>query len=237
VAARRQKKGTTGLPRRKLLGTAGLAFGSAAFESGGLAVAQKARPAARAPFEFRSILASFNIAPELAFDRERWAASLKRYAVEGYNTVVWRGPCELSTGHHRLLRFQQFSEARELSPQANEQCIERMKWLFRTAKQHGLRNILYTTNIYYTGAFAKAHGLDRQLPVSPSVTPSHNRKSGSNDYMNGGVRNEITSRYTEWLFAEFPRSYEDLDGFYSRRLARRYRETERYFSAKLSLPD
>src|SRR5690606_5748093 len=43
----------------------------------------------------------------------------------------------------------------------------------------------------------------------------HNRGFGPDMARNGGVRNELTTRYVAAVFEEFVRLYEDLDGFYS----------------------
>ena len=138
------------------------------------------------------------------WDKDLWDKNLSQWSQEGYNAVVWLGSNEFVSswpeahgwpgfkGGHRLIRLEEFPEARSITSEENEEIIEQMKWLLRRAKKLGMKNLLYTTSIHYPEAFAKAHGL---FPT--------------------GVRNELTRAYTEALFAEFPRVYEDLDGFYS----------------------
>ena len=116
---------------------------------------------------------------------------------------------------HLLLRLEEFPEARQISPQENERIISQMKWLLREAKDLKMKNLLYTHSVWFTMAFAKAHGLDKPMPISPTVCKFHDEPYGGRLWPNCCVRNELTRAYTEALFAEAPRVYEDLDGFYA----------------------
>jgi hypothetical protein len=149
------------------------------------------------------------------WDRDVWSQKLAEWSSQGYNAVFWLGPNEFFEGHHLLLRLPEFPEARELSAADNDRIINQMRWLFRQAKVHGMKNFLYTLTVWTTKAFAKAHGLDKPLPVSPSVCSFHNEPYGGELMPNCCVRNELTRAFTEAIFAEAPQLYEDLDGFYS----------------------
>lgn len=152
------------------------------------------------------------------WDRAGWETCLARWSTEGYNAVVWLGPNEFGAacvGDHILMRHDEFPEARELSPEQNDTIIMQMQWLFRRARELGMRNFLYTHCIWVTPAFARTHGLDQPMPVSETVSPNHNQKYGPFLSPNCGVRNELTRQYTEAVFAEAPRLYPELDGFYA----------------------
>jgi hypothetical protein len=143
------------------------------------------------------------------WDRDRWNKYLSLWSGEGYNTVFWYGPNELMTGDQMLVRFQEFPEAREIPADQSEKIIAQVKWLFRRAKELGMKNILYGDFVHYTQAFESAHGLDKPMPKSPDVMWVYR------DLMklHCGVRNEITTKYTEALIYEICTTYEDLDGF------------------------
>lgn len=142
------------------------------------------------------------------WDKDNWEKYLTLWSREGYNTVFWMGPNELMSGDQLLVRFEEFPEARQLTPEESERTIAHVKWLFRRAKELGMKNFLYACFIYWTKAFGIAHGLNKPMPASPTVTPEY---SGNT---NAGVRNELTRRYTEALIAEICKTYENLDGFY-----------------------
>ena len=61
-----------------------------------------------------------------------------------------------------------------------------------------------------TSAFARAHGMDEDMPESESVDWRHNMKETMGAQY--GVRNEWTRAYTEAAIAELFQIYEDLDG-------------------------
>ena len=149
------------------------------------------------------------------FDRDHWNRKLTQWSREGFNVAVWIGPSEVLTGDHFLIRFKEFPEARELTAEENEKTIAQMKWLFQRARALGMKNFLYATVIHYTEAFEKAHGLEKPMPVSPTVHYFHNHGYGLlNPRTNLGVRNDLTRAYVEAAFAEVCQTYEDLEGFY-----------------------
>jgi hypothetical protein len=143
------------------------------------------------------------------WDKERWDHYLRLWSGEGYNAVFWYGPNELMTGDQVLVRFQEFPEARELAPADSARIIAQVKWLFRHAKELGMKNFLYGDFIHYTRTFEKAHGLDKPMLKSPDVYWVYRDQL----HYHCGVRNEITRRYTEALIHEICTTYEDLDGF------------------------
>lgn len=53
-----------------------------------------------------------------------------------------------------------------------------MQWLFRRAKELGMRNFLYTHFVWVTPAFAKYHGIDQPMEVSETVSRFHNEPYG-----------------------------------------------------------
>jgi hypothetical protein len=168
---------------------------------------------------FRAMLAGYPNPNDKEFwNKELWNNKLAGWRREGYNAVIWYGPNELTSGEHLLIRHIQFPEARELPPKENERTITQMSWLFRRARELGFQNLLMTHLVFFTKAFAKSHGLDKPLPVSPAVAAFHN--TGYPDFWRGGltvnvgVRNELTRAYTEAVYAELPQIYPELDGFY-----------------------
>lgn len=179
---------------------------------GGLSGATRVLP-------FRAMLAGYpNPENQTFWNKDYWNDTLVLWSGEGYNAVIWYGPNELTNGQHVLIRHAEFPEARELTPEEIERRIAQMGWLFHRAKALGLKNFLLTQPLFFTQAFGKAHGLDQPMPVSPTVCSWHN--TGYPDFWRGGttvncgVRTELTRAYTEAVYAELPRIYPDLDGFY-----------------------
>ena len=74
--------------------------------------------------------------------------------------MVWWGPGEFFNGQQMFVRHDTFPEARELSPAESDRLIEHWSWIVRRAHAHGLQNILKTQHIFFTSAFAEAHGLE-----------------------------------------------------------------------------
>jgi len=75
-----------------------------------------------------------------------------------------------------------------LTEAQSDKLIKHVAWLFERARALGLKNLLFSYFIVTTPAFAKAHGQDRELPVSDSVDFRHNLKSMGHHF---GVRNEL----------------------------------------------
>src|ERR1017187_1223618 len=130
---------------------------------------ERADAASQRPISFRAIIASYShplhkpsSGQDDFWNRDQWAERLGLWSAEGYNAVVWLGPSEFGAtadgADHLILRLKEFPEARQLSMEENERVINQMKWLFRKAKDMGMKNFLYTSSVWYTQAFAKAHG-------------------------------------------------------------------------------
>jgi hypothetical protein len=145
------------------------------------------------------------------WDKGRWEKYLQLWSQEGYNAVWWYGRNELMTGDQLYVSFREFPEAREISAEESDKCIQQVKWLFRRAKELGMKNIIYGDFLHYTRAFEKAHGLDRPMPKSPSVYSVYRDELS----IPCGVRNELTIRFTQSVIHEICTTYEDLDGFYA----------------------
>src|SRR6185369_4541665 len=122
------------------------------------------------------------------WDRERWNKYLSLWSKEGYNAIFWYGPNELMTGDQVLASFKEFPEARELPVEQSDKIIAQVKWLFRRAKELGMKNYLYGDFIRYTRTFEKAHGLDKPMAKGPDVYWVYRDQL---DY-HCGVRNEVT---------------------------------------------
>lgn len=177
------------------------------------------RSGATRELPFRAMLAGYpSPEDEIFWNKDYWNGKLILWSGEGYNAVVWYGPNELTNGQHLLIRHAEFPEARELTTEESERRIGQMQWIFHRARELGLRNFLLTQLAFFTGAFGKAHGLDKPMPVSPTVCAWHN--TGYPDFWRGGttincgLRSELTRAYTEAVYAELPQIYPDLDGFY-----------------------
>ena len=112
----------------------------------------------RAELPFRGKMVELEI-PLDAAGKTRMEELLARLSEEGYSAVVWLGPNELwPPANHRLIRHQEFPEARELSDDEIERNIAEMQWLLGQAKLRGMQNFLYTLSVVYTSAFGEAHG-------------------------------------------------------------------------------
>ena len=181
----------------------------------------RAEPRHDAParvLEFRAMVAGYPAVRDPGFwDRASWERRMSAWSEEGFETLVSYGPNELTSGENVLARHGEFPEAAELVPPDRERIAEHFRWLFRTARELGLRSLLLTQHVFYTGALGRAHGLDA-LPASPSVGRWH--ADGYPDFWRGGVTrncgvwNETTRACVESLYAELPGLYPDLAGFY-----------------------
>ena len=153
---------------------------------------------------FRSMLVGYPSPDDPVFWNDAfWKEKLTQWSEEGYNTLIWYGPNELTNGQHVLAKHTAFPEARELTLVESDRRIGRMNHLFQTTRTLGLKNFLLTQHLFYTAAFAKAHGLAEPQTVSPQVSTWHN--DGYPDFWRGGVtvncgiRNALTLAYTEAL--------------------------------------
>jgi hypothetical protein len=145
------------------------------------------------------------------WDRDTWEKELKGWADDGYNAILyWPEPWVETSWPAFLIRNKEFPEARELTPEQADKVVEHMRWVFRRAHELGLKNYMFAYHVVTTLPFAKAHGLDRDLPVSATVDFRHNMKGQMGPMF--GVRNETTRAFTEAAIAELFRTYADLDG-------------------------
>lgn len=125
------------------------------------------------------------------WDKSHWDKVLSRWSGEGYNMIGWIHAWAGNPAWQSfVLKFKEFPEAQTLAPDTSKKMIEHLTWLFRRAKELGMKNFLYTCLIHYSEGFAKAHGLAKTA----------------------GIRNELTRAYTEAAVAEVFPLYPDLDG-------------------------
>jgi hypothetical protein len=149
---------------------------------------------------------------EQFWDRAHWDRVLRGWAAEGYTYVLyWVEPWNKHAWQTLLIRHTEHPEARELTAAQSDKLIKHMAWIFGRAHELGLKNLLFTYFIVTTPAFARAHGMDRELPVSATVDFRHNLKDMGYHF---GVRNEATRKFTEAAVAELFKTYKDLDGLY-----------------------
>jgi hypothetical protein len=147
------------------------------------------------------------------WDKAHWERVLKGWADDGYNALLyWPEPWTETAWPSFLLRHENIPEARELTPAQAGRVVEHVQWIFARAHAHGLKNFLFDYQTVTTRAFARAHGLDRDLPVSASVDFRHNLKDQMGPAY--GVRSERTRAFTEAAIAELFQTYPDLDGLY-----------------------
>lgn len=149
-------------------------------------------------------------AAEQFWDMEYWDRVLKTVVDEGYNAIMYLPePWQGHMWQTFLIRHEEFSEARDYSPEQYDRLIEHVGRIFRRAHDLGIRNFLWSYFSVTTPAFSKAHGLDREMPLSDSVDYRHNLKEMGGHF---GVRNELTRAFTEAAVAEVCRIYPHLDG-------------------------
>src|SRR4051794_13857302 len=149
---------------------------------------------------------------EQFWQKAHWDRVLRSWAAEGYNYVLyWVEPWNKHAWQTFLIRHTEHTEARELTAAQSDKLIKHVAWIFGRARELGLKNLLFTYFIVTTPAFAKAHGMDRELPVSPAVDFRHNLKDMGYHF---GVRNEATRKFTEAALAELFKTYKNLDGLY-----------------------
>jgi hypothetical protein len=146
------------------------------------------------------------------WDRGHWDRVLRGWAAEGYNHVLyWVEPWNKHAWQTFLVPHDAHPEAREMTAEQSDRVRKHVAWVFARAHELGLKNLLFSYFIVTTPAFARAHGMDRDLPVSPAVDFRHNLKDMGHHF---GVRNGATRRFTEAAVAELFRTYKDLDGLY-----------------------
>jgi hypothetical protein len=147
------------------------------------------------------------------WDKAHWERVLKGWADDGYNALLyWPEPWTETAWPAFLLRHEKFPEARELTPEQASRVVAQVRWIFARAHEHGLKNFLFDYQAVSTRAFARAHGLDGELPVSTTVDHRHNMKGQMGPAF--GVRNKLTRAFTEEAIAELFRTYADLDGLH-----------------------
>jgi hypothetical protein len=146
------------------------------------------------------------------WDKEHWDRVLRGWADEGYNHLIyWVEPWNKHAWQTFLVPHNADPEARELTTEQCEKITRHVGWIFGRAHELGLKNLLFCYFIVTTPAFARAHGMDKDLAVSASVDLRHNLKEMGHHY---GVRNEATREFTESAIAELFATYKDLDGLY-----------------------
>lgn len=147
----------------------------------------------------------------LFWDRDTWDRNLSEWALYGYNGIFYYvEPWQETQWSDLLIRNEEFPEARCLTSKQSERVIEHIKWIFKRAHELGMKNYLFTYQIVTTPAFAKAHGMDKDMPESDTVDWRHNMKGTMGAQY--GVRNELTRAYTEAAIIELFQTYDDLDG-------------------------
>jgi hypothetical protein len=184
---------------------------------------------ARDPLEFRALMELFwhpyfpePNAPKTFFDKAAWKKIHSNAAACGYNTIVYfMCPWPEFCWHNFILRYDFAPEARDYSLEQHEAIIEQTSWIFRQAHAYGLKNFLYDQTIYTTKAWARAHDLEKDLPVSDTVDSRHNfeRKGLAGlapieRMYHTGVRSELTRKFTEDAIAELFEIYPEMDGLY-----------------------
>jgi hypothetical protein len=146
------------------------------------------------------------------WDKDRWNRVLRGWADEDFNYLLyWVEPWTKHAWQTFLVAHKDHPEARELATQQTARITEHVAWIFGRAHQLGLKNLLSCYFIVTTPAFAKAHGMDKDLPVSAGVDFRHNLKETGHHF---GVRNEATRSFTESAIAELFETYKDLDRLY-----------------------
>jgi hypothetical protein len=154
-------------------------------------------------------------APKSFWDKESWTRRFALLRESDYNAVLyWSDPWMVHQWQTWLIRHKHNPEARELSAEKQEALIEQIGWVFRKAREMGLKNILINMSVITTPAFARAHGLDKKLPESETVDWRHNHQHFVPMY-HFGVRNEATRDFTINAIAELFQTYPELDGLFS----------------------
>jgi hypothetical protein len=183
-------------------------------------------------FRFRATLESLShpywneargnsAAAEHFWDRTEWAKRLGKLADKGYNAIIFMcNPWLVHQWQTWLIPHHDFPEARDITPEQNRRVIEHVRWIMKTCRELGLQNFMMDMHIVTSPAFARAHGLDKDMPPSESVDWRHNyehKVPGGPSYdkmIHWGVRNELTRAFTESALTELFQTYPDLDGLW-----------------------
>jgi hypothetical protein len=146
------------------------------------------------------------------WDKDHWDRVLRGWVEEDYNHLIyWVEPWNKHAWQTFLIPHHDQPEARELTALQSAKVTNHVAWIFARSHELGLKNLLFSYFIVTTPSFARAHGMDRDLPVSMSVDFRHNLKDMGHHF---GVRNEATRKFTESAIAELFQTYRDLDGLY-----------------------
>jgi hypothetical protein len=149
---------------------------------------------------------------EQFWDKSHWDRVLRGWAAEQYSYLLyWVEPWNKHAWQTFLIRHKANPEAKELTDAQCDKLVEHVGWIFRRAHEVGLKNLLFCYFIVTTPAFARAHGQDRELPVSAAVDFRHNLENMGHHF---GVRNQLTQEFTSAAIAELLETYPDLDGLY-----------------------
>lgn len=158
-------------------------------------------------------------AADAFWDKEAWERKIRNNVENNYNAILFScDPWLVHQWQTWLIPHKEFPEARELDPEEQQKIIDHVNWIFNKSHEYGLKNYLMTMFIVTTPSFARAHGMDEDMPVSETVDWRHNYQhvtpSMTYDKMiHWGVRNELTRKFTESAIAEVLQTYPALDGF------------------------
>ena len=145
------------------------------------------------------------------WDMNAWERMLTTLAGEGYNAVLYMPePWREHWWQTFLIRHDEFPEARDVPLEQYDRMIAQVRRVFARAHGLGLKNFFWSYFTVTTPAFARAHGMDREMPTSETVDWRHSPAAGTGWHF--GVRNEQTRAFTEAAVAEVFKTYADLDG-------------------------
>ncbi len=152
---------------------------------------------------------------------EYWTGVFRRAVEDGYDAIFyWSEPWQVHQWQTWLIAHRKQPEARTLPDDQQAAVIKQVRWVFGKAHELGLKNFLINMCIVTTPPFAKAHGIDGDMPVSETVDWRHGfSASGGKDpddkMVHWGVRNPITRDFTTKAIAELFETYPTLDGLLS----------------------
>ena len=144
------------------------------------------------------------------WNQSYWEKQLQQLVQDGYNAVLYMTePWQEHQWQTFLIAHKAFPEAQELTAEQSNRIIEHVNWIFQRGHELGLKNFLWSYFVVTTRSFAKAHDMDKEMPVSDTVDYRHNLKEMGPHF---GVRNELTRAFTEAAIAELFQTYDHLDG-------------------------